>query len=231
MRIKKLYKKATSSILAFLIVFQTIAGIFLPVEISLTPPYVSLQETQAAGESWMTGWSYRRAITITNAQTDFQIKVEIQGSNASNPNYVDFGKILAGGADVRFTDSGGSNALYYWIESWDDTGGSEAATIWVRTDATAATPMYMYYGKAGETTTSNGTNTFEFFDDIDNITGWTGDGTEDTSDYHTSPASLKVHASIDCEGGPCDFPDTKTATKAITLSSGNKKVEYYGKKV
>ena len=55
MRKLKLYKKITSSLLAFLIVFQTVAGVFLPVEISLEPPYVKIQEIKAAGENWLSG--------------------------------------------------------------------------------------------------------------------------------------------------------------------------------
>ena len=45
---KTIYKKTISFILAFLIVFQTVAGIFLPVEVSLEPPYVEVQKTEAA---------------------------------------------------------------------------------------------------------------------------------------------------------------------------------------
>jgi len=45
---KTIYKKTTSSILAFLIMFQTVAGIFLPMEVSLEPPYVEVQKTEAA---------------------------------------------------------------------------------------------------------------------------------------------------------------------------------------
>ena len=54
-RISKTKNKFVSTALAFLIVFQTVAGVFLPVEISLEPPYVKIQETQAEGEEWLAG--------------------------------------------------------------------------------------------------------------------------------------------------------------------------------
>ncbi|MCK4454199.1 DUF2341 domain-containing protein, partial [Candidatus Parcubacteria bacterium] len=162
-KIKKL-KPIPPAILILALILQIVGGVlFLP----------PIEEAQADGENWLTGWNYRRPITITNPQTDFQTKVEIQGTDSEGANYVDFGKVLTDGADIRFTNSGGSSELYYWIENWNDGSGSEAATIWVRTDATTATPMYMYYGNS-VSTTSNGTNTFEFFDDFEDeyIVDW-----------------------------------------------------------
>ena len=47
-------RKLTASVLTFLLILQTIIGIFTPINISVTPPYISPQETKAAG-SWVVG--------------------------------------------------------------------------------------------------------------------------------------------------------------------------------
>jgi hypothetical protein len=62
---------------------------------------------------------------------------------------VDFAKIKAAGADIRFVDSDDSTALDYEIEDWDD-GGSTAA-IWVEVPSLAANNtdfIYLYYNNA-----------------------------------------------------------------------------------
>ena len=67
----------------------------------------------------------------------------------------------------RFTTSDGTTLLPYWIESWC----SPAATIWIRNPVAAgSTAIYLYYGNAGATSASNGSNTFEFFDDFEGVT-------------------------------------------------------------
>ncbi|GAG51865.1 unnamed protein product, partial [marine sediment metagenome] len=62
---------------------------------------------------------------------------------------IDFDKIKAGGADIRFVDNGGSTPLSYEIEAWDDTPGSESATVWVKVpqlDSASNTDyIHMYY--------------------------------------------------------------------------------------
>jgi len=69
--------------------------------------------------------------------------------------------------DIRFTDDNGTTLLDYWMESY--TIGDHAV-FWVKIadnlDNTSAT-IYIYYGNSAAITTSNGTNTFEFFDDME----------------------------------------------------------------
>ena len=45
-------RKLTASILTFLLILQTIIGVFTPINVSVTPPYISLQETNAAASTW-----------------------------------------------------------------------------------------------------------------------------------------------------------------------------------
>jgi hypothetical protein len=68
--------------------------------------------------------------------------------------------------DVRFTKSDGTTLLDYWIEEKVD---GDYADFWVEVaDDLSTNPatIYIYYGKSDATTTSNGDNTFLFFDDF-----------------------------------------------------------------
>jgi len=66
--------------------------------------------------------------------------------------------------DVGFTTSDGTTLLDYWMESKVD---SDNAVFWVEVaEIPASCTIYVYYGKSDATTTSNGDNTFNFFDDF-----------------------------------------------------------------
>ncbi len=66
--------------------------------------------------------------------------------------------------DIRFTDSTGAELAYYL---WPDYS-SESARFCVRLEgATSAGEVIVWYGNPAATTTSNGTNTFLFFDDCE----------------------------------------------------------------
>jgi hypothetical protein len=134
-----------------------------------TTGYVLLQAPVGSGESWLSGWQYRKSHVIssaTGAGTNYQVKIVVwrsTGTDSGENVYVgtkcrtDFG-------DVRFTASGGATLLDYWMESSD----SSKATFWVEVagDLSTAQTIYVYYGNSGATTTSNGDNTFLFFDDF-----------------------------------------------------------------
>ena len=102
---------------------------------------------------------YRKPVEVLNpggtALTSFQVKVTLDEP-------VDFGKTNAGGSDIRFASSSGTE-IPYWIESWDDV--NTLATIWVKVPniPVSGTTIYMYYGNSIATSASNGTATFKFF--------------------------------------------------------------------
>ncbi|MDD5742980.1 MAG: DUF2341 domain-containing protein, partial [Candidatus Peribacteraceae bacterium] len=100
--------------------------------------------------AWLTGWSYRKAITIDNTNVDadlsyFPLLVKFTAD-------ADIGDhALATGYDIRFTDSSGNELLPYERESWTGGAGADATGIfWVRVptvSGSADTTLYMYYGK------------------------------------------------------------------------------------
>jgi len=129
---------------------------------------------------WLSGWKYRKSHTINGstagAQTNYQIRIKVHrttGTDSGEDVYVGT-KCRADFGDIRFTKSDGVTLLDYWLEEYD--GG--VATFWVEVDSIPASPgatmIYIYYGKSDATTTSNGFNTFLFFDDFeDGVLDWT----------------------------------------------------------
>ena len=70
--------------------------------------------------AWLTGFSYRKKITLngaTGAGTDYQVKLLIgKTSGATGENFDLGGNCLDTFADLRFTDNDESTELSYWIE-------------------------------------------------------------------------------------------------------------------
>ncbi|MDD4410061.1 MAG: DUF2341 domain-containing protein, partial [Candidatus Pacebacteria bacterium] len=135
-----------------------------------TEPITGCQTTQNA---WVSGYNYSKSHTITGStagtQTDYQMMFKIYrttGTDSGNTVYVG-PKIDATYKDIYFTAADKVTPLSYWIESYDST----YATVWVKIPSIPANPstttIYLYYGNPSATSTSNGENTFEFFDDFE----------------------------------------------------------------
>ena len=113
------------------------------------------------------GWDCRKPVIINNpgdALSDYQVLVTLNSSN------FDYSKANPDGSDIGFVDGDNTVALNYWIEEWDAAGDS---MIWVKVPSikdSGNTTIYMYYGNPIAISQSNGTATFELFDDFgDNI--------------------------------------------------------------
>lgn len=122
--------------------------------------------------------NYQTSIS-SPAGPNYQVQIiVVNGSAADSGNTVnENNKARSDFGDVRFTDDDGSTPLDYWMESLN-TGLN--ATFWVEVADDLTTQnqtIYIYYGKSGATTSSNGVNTFPFFDDFEdasfNTTKWT----------------------------------------------------------
>jgi len=109
------------------------------------------------------GWQYRVTVTIdatkaTVALTDYQVLVTLDAAAGFAYAHAD-----PAGADLRFSSTvtpGGTFDLPHWIESWNPAGKS---AIWVKVPAIPAgknTEIYLFYGKAGVTSTSDKALTF-----------------------------------------------------------------------
>lgn len=133
----------------------------------------------ATGENWLTGWDYRKNFTFA-ADADIgnnplAIDVTVwygSGTDAANNVYLNT-HCQTDFDDIRFTSDDGSTELYYWRETYSS---STSATFWVNVTLPAAGVAYghIYYGNDAVSTTSNGHNVMNFFDDFE---------TNDLTDY------------------------------------------------
>ncbi len=123
--------------------------------------------------AWLTGWKYRKSITLSRASgtiTNYQMKLLVgESSGATGENVDCTGLCLSNFNDIRFTNSDGATLLDYWIESITGVSPNQLATIWVEFDTIGidATTFYMYYGNSSATAISNGSSTFIKFEDFE----------------------------------------------------------------
>ncbi|UCG03359.1 MAG: DUF2341 domain-containing protein, partial [Candidatus Heimdallarchaeota archaeon] len=117
-------------------------------------------------------WVYRKEHMIhpaAGASTDYQVRFTVHygsGTDSEGNVFLD-GQCQTDFDDLRFTSSDGKTELDYWIE---EIHLGENATIWVeiKADLNSSTQIiYLYYGNSEVSTTSDGTETFLFFDDFD----------------------------------------------------------------
>ncbi|OQB05190.1 MAG: hypothetical protein BWY21_02058 [Parcubacteria group bacterium ADurb.Bin216] len=103
-------------------------------------------------------YSRRKPITINSVEslTNHQVKMTIAYDSDMQTDF----------DDLRFTASDGQTLLNYWIESKTN---SSTADVWIKIPSLAigSNKIYMYYGNPSVSTTSNGDNTFIFFDHFD----------------------------------------------------------------
>lgn len=162
--------------------------------------------------AWLAGWTYRKEITVTNANADYQTKVLIGKTSDAVGEDVDCGGHIADDFDdLRFTAADGTTLLDYWIESVEDSGGTKLATVWVQNNSTPDTTLYMYYN-GEESAVSSGVNTFPFFDDFDDASLDTDKWQETTANgsYSESGGILTVTAGAGSPAMECI--SSKTAT-------------------
>lgn len=123
--------------------------------------------------AFLTGWSYRKSVTLSRASgavTNYQMKLLVGESAGATGENVDCGsKCKTDFSDLRFTTSDETTLLDYWIESVSGTTPNQLATVWIEFDSigTGATTFWMYYGNAGAAAVSSGANTFILFDDFE----------------------------------------------------------------
>jgi len=132
----------------------------------LNPSSTSIPSTSIAPVIWLSGWSYRRNITIDNREngntlSNYQVLVHFDTKSLISER-----KMRRDCGDIRFTDSDGKTLLSYWIENGCNSTDTQ---IWVKVPSIPAwstKTVYVYYGNLKASSESNGKNTFYFFDDF-----------------------------------------------------------------
>lgn len=147
--------------------------------------------------AWLSGWSYRKEITITGqsgAGTDFQVEFDI-GDSAGGDFHLE-GHCTNFPQDIEVTDNDGTTPLDFWIE--DITADPLKMWVEVADDLGTNKTIYIYYGKSGATTNSNIGNTFILGDDFSDgdytsDPTWTvGSGTWSAADYYLKKTSASA---------------------------------------
>ena len=119
---------------------------------------------------WLKGWLFRKSHVIkaaSGAGTLYPVKIKTHfgsGTDSGENVYLN-GHCRQDFGDVRFTDFSGTLQLDYWME---EVQSGDYAIFWVEIqgDLNYDQTIFIYYGKNDATTTSNGKNTFLFFDDF-----------------------------------------------------------------
>jgi len=155
------------------------SGVSINTDTSSSPGDVKL----AIISNWYdSNWQCRRAVSLSPATSvaDYQVLVTLTTATMGNP----YSNVNADGSDIRFTGSDGITLQDYWIESWDNAGTSN---IWVQVTNSGTSDIYMYYGNASASSSSNGFTTFDFFDDFSgDLSQWTIDAENIDKVYITS---------------------------------------------
>jgi len=110
---------------------------------------------------WLSGWTYRKKITIDNTKVDaslvdFPVLVALTNTN------FDFTKAQPGGEDIRFTSSDGETLLKYERERHDSV--NELAEYHVKVSSvssSADTEIYLYYGNSGASDGEDAVNVWD----------------------------------------------------------------------
>jgi len=122
---------------------------------------VPLQVDAEISTAFLSGWSYRKKITIDHTKidsdlTDFPVLVKLTSSN------FDFSKARSDGYDIRFTASDGTTLLKYERERHDAT--EQKAEYWVKIPSVSSssnTEFYIYYGNSSATDGADATNVWD----------------------------------------------------------------------
>jgi len=120
---------------------------------------------------WDAGWSKKKAINVSEnsniAQTGYSVRLNVTYDSDMQADF----------DDLRFTNGTETAEIGYFIENYTI---SSSAIVWINTSLTANinNTIYMYYGNAGASTTSNGDKAFLFYDNFNdpnnavNTTKW-----------------------------------------------------------
>lgn len=115
--------------------------------------------------AWLSGWSYKKTVTITGetgAGTNYQVNFSIGDAAGGDFNLESHCTSFPN--DIQVTDNDQTTPLDYWVE--DLTVDPISMWVEVADDLGINVDICVYYGKSGESSASDGTATFEFFDDF-----------------------------------------------------------------
>jgi len=148
--------KLVASVLIVALVVLAITTFLLPRE----------KEVHAQTAMWLTGWRFRRAVTISNTNSfsiaKYQLRIFI-----NTASLISASKMRSDCGDLRVTDSDGATLLPYWIEP--GTCNTASTAVWVNVTnipASGTKTIFIYYGNSTQTSVANPSAVFIFFDNF-----------------------------------------------------------------
>lgn len=126
--------------------------------------------------AWLTGYTYRKKITLSGsngAGTGYQVLIKVGESAGSSGADIHLeGHALNFPNDIRFTAPDGETQYSYWIEYVEGTSPNRVAWIWVKVADSLDSDLdiYIYYGKAGDTSASNVVATMDKYEGFESGT-------------------------------------------------------------
>lgn len=166
------------------------------------------------------GWQYYNPLTVNGAITDYQMKLDMRwGSGTDDPangimyglsNYCSYDDMR----DHRFATTNNQSTaqqLYEWTESVD---AGVNRVVWVKIETYST--IYLYAGNSGASEFSDGSHTFNFFDDFED--GDVSDWTNNSYGTWEAQTSLVKHGSYAAKGVQTSTSVSWTAYKSLGLS-------------
>ena len=173
-------------------------------------------------------WTRSRPVTLAPATTvaNYQVKVTLTTALMGNP----YASMKNDGSDIRFYDAS-YTPCSYWIETFNNTGTS---IIWVKVANPSAT-IFMYYGNPLATAVSNGSTTFDYFEDFTTaIAGrWTVATSNGTVTQNMGGAGTVTMSNTSNAGsnGICNTNPFTTASTSFFLETKHRESAYHRNRI
>lgn len=141
--------------------------------LAILPAIVSCGGNGGTSPGRLLGYNYYKEIPIagaTGAGTNYQVLLKVGETSGTTGEDFDVGGHCTDFPnDIRFTDDDGSTELKYWLEGVSGTAPNRLAKFWVKVadNLDSNQTIYIYYGKSGTSSASNGEDTFDFFEGFD----------------------------------------------------------------
>lgn len=165
---------------------------------------------------WDTTFSNRMELVCNGSKeylTDFAVKIKLDSTNW------DFTVSDTDGEDVRAIDTDDSTALDFWIEDFDSSGST--GTVWIKIPISAidgTRTVYLYYGKAGQTTASDPDNTLLEWHAFDDMADYSETGPGTWGNYADATRGQVVEVSDDWNQKQTVYAASTVASKYIATA-------------
>ena len=178
-------------------------------------------ETWADSSSWLSGYGFRKQITIDNTNVDddltnFPLYVKIDADGNIGGNITD----TTDGHDIRFTGSDGTTALKYERESFSVTSGDATGHFWVKVPAIPseyASAIFLYYGNTTEAAGADGQDAVNVWDANYKGVWHLNDTTDSSGNSHTFTTVVGASSGATGKiGSAYDFESTRLLKRRQT---------------